>query len=295
MMKAPKSNPVGFPKFLKLLSKGIACITFGYLFNLLPLSIEQAVYSAEFQSFLVSQTLSQDIEEEEVLSIDYDTDKAGDILITEGSAQATGFGQDKRPGRQTSGETRGYCVSDSSPVLTSLIPDSNLGITVSPNPNLWFYVPDTPEEVVKGYFVLQDEAGNDVIDEIEFDFPNQAGYISISLPSDFALEVGSEYQWVFELECRPSEPTIYVEGWIKRIPLEPGLQAQLSVPNSEHHNIYTENYIWFDAIDNLATQRLASPNNPALIEAWITLLSQGGENLGNLPEQPILGDILALP
>ena len=296
MMNAPKSNPTFSLSFLRPLSNSVAYLTFGYLVNLLPISIEQAVYASEFQhSPPVSQILSQNLEDNEGLYGDYDTDDASGTSITDGSTQATGFGGDKRPGRQTSGDTRGYCVATGSPVLTGLIPDSNLGTTVSPSPNLWFYVPDTPEEAVKGYFVLQDEEGNDVIDEIEFDFPNQAGYISISLPSEFALEVGAEYQWAFELECSPSEPTIYVEGWIKRIPLELGLQAQLTATNSEHYKIYTENYIWFDAIDNLAAQRLADPNNPALIEAWNSLLSQGGGNLDNLPEQPILGYITALP
>lgn len=211
------------------------------------------------------------------------------------TSSGTGFGGDRRPGRQTSGDSRGYCVATGSPVLTGLVPDSNIGTTVEPNPTLWFYVPDTPEAAVNGYFTLQDADGNDVIDEIEFSFPNRAGYVSVNLPPDFALDINVEYQWNFELECSPSEPTIYVQGWIKRIPLEPSLESQLVVPMSEHYTVYAENYIWFDTINNLVNQRLANPNNPVLIEDWNSLLMQGGGNLSNLPEQPILGDITELP
>ncbi len=207
----------------------------------------------------------------------------------------TGFSRDSRPGRQTSGDTRGYCVTASSPVLSALVPDSNLGRTTSPNPTLWFFVPDTPEAAVKGYFTLQDQDGNDVIDQIEFSFPGQAGYVSVSLSDDVTLSENVEYQWAFELECNPSEPTIYVQGWVKRVPLTADLENQLAAAESEQYEVFTENYIWFDAIDALANRRMMEPNNSALIEDWNNLLEQGGGNLGDLPEQPFLGKITQLP
>jgi len=210
------------------------------------------------------------------------------------SARTSPWGEE-RPGRQTSGDSRGYCVAVGSPVLMGIVPDSNIGTTVMPDPTLWFYVPETPESAVKGYFVLQDDAGNDVIDEIEFGFPNSAGYMSVSLPSAFALEENVEYQWTFELECSASEPTIYVQGWIERIPLDASLASQLAEADGAQHQIFAENYVWFDAIDSLAQQRLAEPNNPALIEAWNSLLQAGGGNLDTLPAQPILGEIIAEP
>lgn len=255
----------------------------GYCFAQFPGDFARAV-PLPLNSNLVSQG-----------SNDFTGDPADDVFQTDGSTQATGFSDDERPGRQTSGDSRGYCVAAESPVLTGVVPSSNLGTTVDPNPTLWFFVPDTPEAAVKGYFTLQDQDRNNVIDEIEFRFPNRPGYIGISLPSDFSLVIDSEYRWTFEMQCSPSEPPIYVQGWIKRIALDSELERQLDVSVIEHYRIYTDNYIWFDAIDNLITQRLADPDNPDLIEAWNDLLNQGGGSLSGLPEQPILGDIDSLP
>ena len=214
---------------------------------------------------------------------------------TDENSEDTGFAEDSRPGRQTSGDTRGYCVTADSPVLSALVPASNLGKTVSPNPTLWFFVPDTPEAAVKGYFTLQDQEGNDIIDEIEFNFPGQAGYVSVNLPDNVSLSENLEYQWTFELECTPSEPTIYVQGWVERIPLTADLEDQLADAESVKYQIYAENYIWFDAIDDLASHRMMEPNNSTLIANWNTLLEQGGGNLGSLPAQPFLGEITNLP
>jgi hypothetical protein len=101
--------------------------------------------------------------------------------------------------------------------LTALVPDNNLGLTVTESPTFWFFVPQLPATASSGEFVLQDEEHNDVY-RTPFRLPEKPGIVSIRLPSNpqSSLKRDQMYRWHFRIYCQPQTTSEYfwVEGWV---------------------------------------------------------------------------------
>ena len=202
------------------------------------------------------------------------------------------FSGDGRPGRRKGGGSRSPCPTSEIP-LTALVPDSNIGSTVSDRPSLWFYVPYNPQQVGAGEFVLQDEQEKNVYRQT-FTLPQAPGLVNLKLPqNEPPLDVNRPYRWYFKLYCNdyPSATANFVEGWIERIPLDRDLAARLQKKSNPAYKEHKNELIWFDSLDTLARLR-SHKNNPQLERDWIKLLSATGVDLDDLSEQPLTGEVI---
>ncbi|HAX76954.1 MAG TPA: hypothetical protein DCY88_14230 [Cyanobacteria bacterium UBA11372] len=185
------------------------------------------------------------------------------------------------PGKETWKEVDGNKVPDSKSFLTS---------TVANRPTFWVYVPELPENMRVGEFVLQDSAGEDIYRTL-LTLPDKPGIISISLPqnSQYALETGKKYYWYFKLYCGDPQQTsdyYYVDAWIERVALTPELESQLKAAKPREYIAYAANNFWYDALTNLADLRRTDGSNARLIQEWIDILTK--LDLQDLAQEPIV-------
>ena len=194
-------------------------------------------------------------------------------------------------GRRSGGAGREDCPAVDKP-LTALVPENNLGLTVTESPTFWFFVPQLPESARSGEFVLQDEKHNDVY-RTRFKLPEKSGIVSIRLPSNLqsSLKKDQMYRWHFQMYCQQQTPSEYfwVEGWVKQVAINPTLENQLKAAKSQDYIAYAENGIWYDALTKLAELRLSDPQNATLSENWAALLKSVG--LEELAKEPLLGSV----
>lgn len=199
------------------------------------------------------------------------------------------FSSTGRPGRQTSGESRGNCPTTTLP-LTALMPTSNWGKTTRERPTFWFYVPYSPQEAPLGEFVLQDIERNDFA-RIPFILPQTPGLVSVTLSDDRSpLEIEKWYRWYFKLYCdrQKSSSPIFTQGWVQRISLTSELKEQM------YKNIIsTADRVWYDAIDELANRRLAQPNNAQILADWNRLLKAKGVEIELPNSEAIAGNVIS--
>lgn len=191
-------------------------------------------------------------------------------------------------GRRNGGAGRQDCPALAKP-LTALIPEHNLGLTVS-EPSLWFFVPQLPTTTNSGEFVLQDEKHNDLYRTL-FKLPEKAGIVSIRLPSNL-LEKDQMYRWHFRIYCQSQTTSEYfwVEGWVKQVALNPSLATQIEAAKPLEYLVYAANGIWYEALTKLAELRLSDPQNATLRDHWTQLLQSVG--LAELAQEPLLGSVV---
>ena len=172
------------------------------------------------------------------------------------------------------------------------MPITNSGQTVAERPTFWFYVPYSSQQVSSGKFVLYEGEERNYLYEISFTLPRTPGLVSFSIPSTKApLEIGKEYVWFFKLDCEEE-----VEGWVERVKPTPKLEGDLKAATEPEYKVYTNNLIWYDALDNLTKLRISQPTNTKLTDEWINLLKLKGIEGSDLdPEklkQPIAGSVV---
>jgi hypothetical protein len=191
------------------------------------------------------------------------------------------------PGRREGGGTRGGCLAQQ-PALTALMPNTNIGLTVTEYPSFFWYVPQN--SAAAGEFVLLDQSNAEVYKTI-VPVSQQAGVVSVKLPSDgsvSALEVDQSYRWYFSLICDPLDRSAdaFTSGWIKRVEPSSTLTQELATATAEEKPlIYAQADIWYDALAALVQLRHDQPQNPALVNQWETLLSSVG--LEQIAHQPL--------
>lgn len=202
------------------------------------------------------------------------------------------------PTRTEGGGTRSgnsYC-SDAGQSLTALIPDSHFGVTVAAYPKFFVYMPALSPQASPpaAEFRLEDKGGNAVYKSI-FKTIGKPGIVTLSLPAQGGvppLKMGQDYRWSFSIICQPDERSqdITVEGWVRRVPLNPILNNQLQQASPQQRvELYAEGEIWQDALATLVELRRNYPNNGTIKAYWEQLLSAAGlhnltqESFVNLP------------
>lgn len=195
-------------------------------------------------------------------------------------------------GRQRGGASRGPCQEFET--LTALVPANNgivWGRTTSDRPTFWFYLPSQLTEQNSIEFVLQDGANNYVY-KTRFSAPGmRSGLINIPIPANAkSLEVGKTYSWILSVYCDPARPSrsVFVEGTIERINLDPALQNRLQQATPiEQASLYAANGIWFEAFNTLAKLYYSDSNQRSIATAWMNLLQQAKlESLTKVPFTP---------
>jgi Domain of Unknown Function (DUF928) len=198
-------------------------------------------------------------------------------------------------GRRRGGTSRNRCPDLKMPI-TALVPgekgndSSNLGFVITEYPQFWVYIPELPQALRNGEFVLQDEQGKDVWRKL-IALPEKPGAIALQLPQNlkFALQIKKKYHWYFKVYCgepRNESEYIYVDAWVERIALTPDLLLQLSRSKSPQYNVYIANKLWYDALIHLARLRQLNPRDKTLVQDWTKLLN--GLDLEELGNPPII-------
>ncbi len=190
-------------------------------------------------------------------------------------------------GRRQGGARRNGCPNLNQQI-TALVPGeetveeskSFLALTVSEYPTFWVYLPQLPVNLRSGEFILQDEFDKDIYRKL-VSLPQKPGIIGIKLPlnSKYALKTNSKYQWYFKIYCgEPQNKSdyFYVKAWVQRVPLTTSLQNQLKTANSEEYKAYAVNYMWQDAVTNLADLRRSNSSSHILTQDWTNLLKAVG-------------------
>lgn len=212
-------------------------------------------------------------------------------------ALAVEFKPPKRgiPGRREGAGTRGPACVQSSPSLTALLPQTNLGLTSADYPRFFWFVPKTKAKAVK--FTLfqgsEQDPEQELVYETTLETSGNPGVMSLALPKNAEIQplsIGKDYYWAVTLVCNPDDPISnpQVGGWVQRVTVESTLASQLSKAKpGDRVDLYAQNGFWFDTVSTLADLRCANPQDSALASSWAELLKS--VKLDKLAEQPIGG------
>ncbi|HBE16170.1 MAG TPA: hypothetical protein DEG17_23365 [Cyanobacteria bacterium UBA11149] len=175
--------------------------------------------------------------------------------------------------------------------LMALIPQSNIGLTVSEYPTLLFYIPDANLEGVNLEFGIYDSEGKDLIYQQKLALKDGDAIIAIDLSKALSLPplaVGKIYSWYFSIVFNPEDmsDSKFVGGEIQRVALNSDIQDRLNtVLPQEQPGIYAENGIWYEALASLAKLRCSHPHDVTLADNWRSLLQQVG--LSEISQKPL--------
>lgn len=181
-------------------------------------------------------------------------------------------------GNQTG--SRGICPKTEIPLL-ALGGTSGYTQTISEFPTFWFYIPYTSDRTSSGEFELQDENAK-TVEQISIALPTTPKIISIRLTQ--TLELNRRYRWYLAVNCS-SERFIsegYVTGLVERILLPKEVERQVTIARSplDRLQIYAQNGIWYDTLNELAQLYLVQPSWE---ETWKDFLKNVGlENIANV-------------
>lgn len=204
----------------------------------------------------------------------------------------------KPPSRGTAppsagGATRGESCLRGDKQLTSLIPQSRLGLTYSSNPTFYWYIPQSPAKTAK--FLILNSDDTEVVYETTVTLPSQAGIVSFTLPEkEISLPVGKQYHWYLVVGCSQIDQSANpsVEGWVERVAPAAAVSRQLQrATTKERARIYAENGIWHEAVTTLAKLRLTNSKDIQTIAGWDELLKS--VNLGAIAAEPLLNVTLS--
>lgn len=178
------------------------------------------------------------------------------------------------PARTAGGGTRGIrtCVKGKIP-LTALAPSNNVGTTVSGNPTLFWYVPQTEAKFAQ---LVVSENQDKEIYQTTLALNGTPGVVKLSLPATVALEPGKEYWWRFGLICNREDPSQnkFVEGVIERTELSSEQKTKLEQATEplKQAEVYAGAKVWQETLTILAQLRHDRPNDSDITEAWKELL-----------------------
>jgi Domain of Unknown Function (DUF928) len=197
------------------------------------------------------------------------------------------------PSNRQRGTHRGAeCPTD---LIRPLIPEINLGLTVSDSPTLFAYVSQAVPQI---NFVLITEKGTRNNEEIVYEIAfkvDKPGIIAITIPATVdgkkSLEVGKRYLWSLSMDCnlgempRDRSNDFWTTGYVERVEAQPTLKNDLTNPDPMARAIaYAKNGIWYETVATLADLRRKAPGDATLAAEWRNLLqSQKLDSVANKP------------
>ena len=151
--------------------------------------------------------------------------------------------------------------------LTALVPEMQknkpLGLTFAQYPTFWVFIPDLPEKIDSAEFVLQDKEDRDLY-RTAVDLPATSGIIGIDLPNlpKHSLAIDKSYRWTFKILCDRQNPSydVSVDGIVMRV--------------AHNDNRYNDENVWYDILTDVASDRLAAPENIQFRDEWAELMKQ---------------------
>lgn len=161
------------------------------------------------------------------------------------------------PGRRISGGSRSIgtaCIAHPEQPIIALMPESNLGLTISERPTFWFAMPEVNQSksIEFGIFNQNEE----LIYQKTFEPSGEAGITHFSLPeTEAALAIEQDYRWYLTVVCDPSSRAedLVVTGWVRRITPESALVESLTeATQQEKIVLYQDAELWHETITQLA-------------------------------------------
>lgn len=180
------------------------------------------------------------------------------------------------------------CSRDESyhPAMTPLLPASKQGLTSTPRPTFWVYIPQT--SAPQAHFTLKDENNQGVYQAL-IPITKTGEIVSVSLPENQPpLEVGKTYQWSVALICQPTQTDIpIVSGKVRRVKPDSALGTQLGKSTSlEQAASYGQAGMWYDMVNSLAQLRKTQSADSTIAANWVHLLNSVGlEDIATKPLQ----------
>ena len=190
-----------------------------------------------------------------------------------------------RPNDQTAAGSRGACEGINDKELTALVPkNEGRTLTIAVYPTSWVYIPYESKNVKYAELVLQNEAEQKEIDRIPYELQETPGIVSVTIPPkpEYSLETSNIDRWYFRVVCN-NENRYAVGGFIQRVTLD-----------SVEHNYgsYLSNYIWYDALTDLAQSLRLAPQDRKLQQDWNNLMTAKGVGLEQLAEEFMFGSVV---
>lgn len=160
-------------------------------------------------------------------------------------------------------------------------------LTLSSQPNFWFYIPKQARDAKRVELMIQDINGDDLV---TLDNPIKAniktGLVSFQPPADLVdFEPNQPYHWYFSVVCDPDRPSRNpnVDGWIERIDTNAlGIDTTKleQLPPEERLDLYSKFNIWNETVTLLAEKHCLNPQDPTFIEYWNILLDSSLPGVG---------------
>lgn len=196
------------------------------------------------------------------------------------------FSDTGRPRRRQGGGSRGSCLIADRPPLTALVPESSTGYTIAPSPSFWFYLPYSLTADHAMEFVLKDSQENTVYRSRKTGEGMTPGLINLRLPTQVVLTPNQSYEWYLLVHCdaQNQERFVFVNGAVQRLE-RPDLEPQLASASADRTRLYQTAGLWYDALDQAATQLRTDPQDPQHRRGWAELLESVG--LTHLSAEPI--------
>ena len=191
------------------------------------------------------------------------------------------------PDNRQGGTHRGCQLQDGLSI-TPLIPESNIGLTLTEAPTFFVYVSQPAAQVE---FVLLNEDESEVVYESSLKI-DKAGIVGVSISDKGKtknIEVGKRYVWSFALACDPQERSgdYIVRGWMQRIEPQGNLKSDLANPDPRVRLMaYAKNGIWYETLATLAQMRRTAPDDASLKAEWTQLLKS--QKLEALADKPLV-------
>jgi len=184
--------------------------------------------------------------------------------------------------------SRGDCLETNRELMMAALPDSQIGLTTSPYPTIFVYVPAlkaSADSLELSVIQKADNPQNSKVYEKSFPIPNKPGIVGLSLeslsegePSLPPLQVGQQYHWYVSIVCDPVERSgnAIVDGWVERVePTAEIANVPESGPSLKKAQLYGGAGIWHETIETMASLRLAG-DTAALKANWKDVLTSVG-------------------
>ncbi len=181
-----------------------------------------------------------------------------------------------QPGRRPLGATRGGCDKSVQRAIPLTPSDLEAQKTTSRYPTFFFYIPQPSGIALE--FILLDDANSEPLYKQTFKPTNQAGIVSITIPSQSnlrPLETGKEYTWVLNIVCdaRARDKDLPVRGKIQRFEPDQNLTLQLQKASPRERAIlYATAGFWEDTIRIMADLRRQRSNDLEIKADWESIL-----------------------
>jgi hypothetical protein len=207
------------------------------------------------------------------------------IFAQENNSQVSQFkppdlAEDSPKGRKRGTASRGECSFDVSQQtrtinIIPLIPLDSRGLTVSKSPVVWFYLSyngEVSDTNLSGEFSLEEpkkiEEGLEGNSRFPVSLPPTSGFFSVSVP--YELQVNNWYRWYLTINCNDNNNNVIsFEGLINRSEIEQNLD---NLTSFEKIDIYNNQGIWYDSLNETASLNCQNPNAPQAREIWLSLL-----------------------